>query len=126
MDFPVVTIKDMVRAQKMLLEHLGIRKVLAVVGGSMGGMQALQWMADYPERLRSAVLFATSAHMNAQALAFDAVGRHAIFQDPQKIDLHPHADFTDFVQKQGSAVGQFKPAFFGLFSIGEGALLMPE
>ncbi|WP_420209159.1 homoserine O-acetyltransferase MetX [Candidatus Electronema sp. JC] len=83
MDFPVVTIKDMVRAQKMLLDHLGISRVLAVVGGSMGGMQALQWCASYPEAVASAVLLATTARHSALAIAFNEIARQAIMTDPK-------------------------------------------
>ena len=83
MDFPVVTIKDMVRAQKMLLDHLGIRTVRAVVGGSMGGMQALQWCADYPDSTASAVLLATTARHSALAIAFNEIARQAIMTDPK-------------------------------------------
>jgi homoserine O-acetyltransferase len=83
MDFPVVTIKDMVRAQKVLLDHLGISRVLAVVGGSMGGMQALQWCADYPDSVASAVLLATTARHSALAIAFNEIARRAIMTDPK-------------------------------------------
>ena len=81
-DFPPVTIADMVRAQKRLVEHLGIDRLFAVVGGSMGGMQALQWAASYPEHVFAAVPIATAAHHSAQNIAFHEVGRQAIFADP--------------------------------------------
>jgi homoserine O-acetyltransferase len=80
--FPLVTVRDMVRAQKMLIEHLGIDKLLAVVGGSMGGMQALQWAASYPEGLRAVVPIACAARHSAQNIAFHEVGRQAIMADP--------------------------------------------
>src|SRR5471032_2331079 len=80
--FPLVTVRDMVRAQKMLIEHLGIAKLLAVVGGSMGGMQALQWAASYPEALRAVVPIACAARHSAQNIAFHEVGRQAIMADP--------------------------------------------
>ncbi|WP_417912712.1 homoserine O-acetyltransferase MetX [Candidatus Electronema sp. TJ] len=83
MDFPVVTVRDMVRAQKMLLDHLGIRRVLAVIGGSMGGMQALQWCASYPETVASAVLLATTARHSALSIAFNEIARQAIMADPK-------------------------------------------
>ncbi|WP_309381315.1 homoserine O-acetyltransferase MetX [Cerasicoccus frondis] len=83
LDFPVVTIRDMVRAQKLLVEHLGIEKLHAVVGGSMGGMQVLQWMIEYPDALSLALPMATTARQNAQAIAFNEVGRSAIMQDPE-------------------------------------------
>jgi homoserine O-acetyltransferase len=82
LDFPVVTIKDMVRAQAMLLDHLGIAQLFCVVGGSMGGMQVLEWAASYPERVFSAVPIATAAKHSAQNIAFDEVGRQAIMADP--------------------------------------------
>ena len=83
MAFPVITIRDMVRAQAMLLDHLGIDRLAAVVGGSMGGMQVLSWAATYPERARSAVAIATAARHSAQNIAFHEVGRQAIMADPQ-------------------------------------------
>lgn len=82
LDFPVITIADMVRAQKAVVDHLGIRKLLAVVGGSMGGMQALQWAASYPDRLVAAVPVACAARHTAQNIAFGEVGRQAIMADP--------------------------------------------
>ncbi len=81
-DFPPITIRDMVRAQKRLVEHLGIRRLFAVVGGSMGGMQALEWAATYPESVFAAVPIATAAYHSAQNIAFHEVGRQAIFADP--------------------------------------------
>ena len=81
-DFPNITIRDMVRAQKRLIDHLGITRLLAVVGGSLGGMQALQWAACYPEAVYAAVPIATAAHHSAQNIAFDEVGRAAIHADP--------------------------------------------
>jgi homoserine O-acetyltransferase len=80
--FPVITIADMVRAQALLIEHLGIDTLFAVVGGSMGGMQALQWAADYPSRLFSAVIVASAPRHSAQNIAFHEVGRQAIMADP--------------------------------------------
>jgi homoserine O-acetyltransferase len=80
--FPVITIADMVRAQAMLVEALGIETLFAVVGGSMGGMQVLQWAADYPEKLFSAVCIAAAARHSAQNIAFHEVGRQAIMADP--------------------------------------------
>ncbi|HEX5264762.1 MAG TPA: homoserine O-acetyltransferase, partial [Phenylobacterium sp.] len=80
--FPVVTIADMVRAQAMLVEALGIETLFAVVGGSMGGMQVLQWAADYPERLFSAVCIGAAPRHSAQNIAFHEVGRQAIMADP--------------------------------------------
>ncbi|MDG5488625.1 homoserine O-acetyltransferase [Sphingomonas sp. BGYR3] len=82
MGFPVITIRDMVRAQAMLLDHLGIGTLKAVVGGSMGGMQALSWAATFPDRVRSAVIIASTARHSAQNIAFHEVGRQAIMADP--------------------------------------------
>ncbi|MBV9063536.1 MAG: homoserine O-acetyltransferase, partial [Alphaproteobacteria bacterium] len=82
LDFPVVTIRDMVRAQGRLLDVLKIERLLCVTGGSMGGMQALQWLASYPERVRSAMPLATSARHTAQNIALHEVGRQAIMADP--------------------------------------------
>jgi homoserine O-acetyltransferase len=81
--FPVVTIADMVRAQAGLIDALGIDTLLAVVGGSMGGMQALQWAASYPQRVRSVLAIATAARHSAQNIAFHEVGRQAIMADPK-------------------------------------------
>lgn len=82
MQFPVITIGDMVRLQKRLIDHLGIEKLLAVAGGSMGGMQALQWAVAYPECVASAIPIATTARHSAQQIAFNEVGRQAIMADP--------------------------------------------
>jgi homoserine O-acetyltransferase len=82
LSFPLVTVRDMVRAQGMLLDALGIEEVLCVTGGSMGGMQALQWAASYPERVASAMPIATAARHSAQNIAFHEVGRQAIMADP--------------------------------------------
>jgi homoserine O-acetyltransferase len=82
LDFPLVTIRDMVRAQAMLLDELGVGKVLCVIGGSMGGMQVLQWAATYPDRVVSAVPIACAARHSAQNIAFHEVGRQAIMADP--------------------------------------------
>ena len=80
--FPIITIADMVRAQAMLIDALGIETLFAVIGGSMGGMQVLQWEADYPERLFSAVCIASAPRHSAQNIAFHEVGRQAIMADP--------------------------------------------
>ena len=80
--FPVITIADMVRAQAMLVYALGIERLFAVVGGSMGGMQVLQWAVDYPERLFAAVCIAAAPRHSAQNIAFHEVGRQAIMADP--------------------------------------------
>ncbi len=82
LSFPVITIPDMVRAQAMLIDALGIETLFSVIGGSMGGMQVLQWAADFPERLFSAVCIAAAARHSAQNIAFHEVGRQAIMADP--------------------------------------------
>lgn len=82
MKFPVITISDMVRLQRMLIDHLGIERLLAVAGGSMGGMQALEWAVAYPDRVLSALPIATTARHSAQQIAFNEVGRQAIMADP--------------------------------------------
>ena len=82
LDFPVITVRDMVRAQAMLVDHLGIDTLFAVVGGSLGGMQVLQWAVSYPERVFSALPLATSTRHSAQNIAFHEVGRQAIMADP--------------------------------------------
>jgi len=80
--FPMVTIKDMVRAQKHLLDHLGIAKLMSLIGGSVGGMQVLRWCADYPTMVGSAIPLATTTRHSAQAIAFNEVARQAIMADP--------------------------------------------
>jgi homoserine O-acetyltransferase len=81
-DFPTVTVGDMVEAQRRLVDHLGIQVLYAVIGGSLGGHQALAWGATYPERVHSVIPMATSARLTSQAIAFDVVGRNAIRSDP--------------------------------------------
>ena len=81
-DFPLVTIRDMVRAQKKLVEHLGIERLFAVIGGSMGGMQTLEWAATYPQCVFAALPIAAASFHSAQNIAFHEVGRQAIFADP--------------------------------------------
>ena len=80
--FPVVTIRDMVRAQAMLIDHLGVDQLFCVAGGSMGGMQVLQWAASYPERVFSAMPIATAPKHSSQNIAFHEVGRQAVMADP--------------------------------------------
>ena len=82
MRFPVVTIGDMVRAQVRLIDHLGIEQLLCVAGGSMGGMQALEWAAHHPQRLKAAIPIATTAHHSPMLIALSEVGRQAIYADP--------------------------------------------
>jgi homoserine O-acetyltransferase len=82
LDFPLVTVGDMVRAQKMLVDQLGIEKLLCVVGGSMGGMQALQWVVAYPEAVASCIAIAATPKHSPMQIAFNEVGRQAIMGDP--------------------------------------------
>ncbi len=98
-DFPVVTVADMVEVQRRLLDHLGIDQLLAVVGGSLGGHQALTWATRYPNRVRGVIALATSARLTTQALAFDVVGRNAILRDPH----YHHGQYYD--REQGPDVG---------------------
>jgi homoserine O-acetyltransferase len=81
LSFPVITIGDMVKAQKNLIDYLGIEMLLSVVGGSMGGMQALEWAIEYPDRIASVIPIATTARLTVQGVAFDIVGRQAIYAD---------------------------------------------
>ncbi|MDY6798799.1 MAG: homoserine O-acetyltransferase [Pseudomonadota bacterium] len=82
-DFPVVTVGDWVRTQALLADRLGIDQWAAVAGGSLGGMQAMQWSMDYPERLRHAVIIASTPRLTAQNIAFNEVARHAITSDQE-------------------------------------------
>ena len=93
LSFPVITIGDMVRAQARLLDHLGIDQLFCVIGGSMGGMQALQWASAYPERVFAAVPIASASRHSAQNIAFSEVGRQAIMADRDwhRGEYHAHA-----------------------------------
>jgi homoserine O-acetyltransferase/O-succinyltransferase len=82
LNFPVVTVDDWVRLHRRLQDYLGIEKLLAVAGGSLGGQQALAWAISYPQRVNAAIILSSSARLGAQGLAFNAVGRQAIFNDP--------------------------------------------
>lgn len=82
LDFPVITIGDMVNVQKKLIDSFGISQLTAVIGGSMGGMQVLEWMVSYPEMMKKAIPIATTAMSSPQQIAFNDVGRQAIFADP--------------------------------------------
>ena len=82
LEFPVITIKDMVEVQKKLIDSFGISQIYAVIGGSMGGMQVLQWMVSYPAMMKKAIPIATAAMSSPQQIAFNAVGRQSIFSDP--------------------------------------------
>ena len=82
LDFPVTGIRDMVNAQEKLIDHLGINRLLAAAGGSMGGMQVLEWTAHHPQRIRSAIPLATTGRSSPMLIAFSEVGRQAIYADP--------------------------------------------
>ncbi len=81
LEFPIISIQDIVNCQRHLIDHLGIKKLLSVAGGSMGGMQALLWLVKYPERIHSAIPIATALKHSPQQIAFDEVGRQAIMAD---------------------------------------------
>ncbi len=83
LNFPIITIKDMVQAQSYLIRHLGIKKLLTVAGGSMGGMQAVKWAIMFPDMVSSVIAIATSASLSAQGIALNEVGRQAIINDPK-------------------------------------------
>jgi homoserine O-acetyltransferase len=104
LDFPVVTIRDTVCAQAMLLDQLGIESLFAVIGGSMGGMQVLQWAASYPERVFSALPIACATRHSAQNIAFHEVGRQAIMADPEWRGGRYHLEGTN--PRRGLAVAR--------------------
>jgi len=93
LDFPVITIADMVRAQQRLVAHLGVSQLLAVIGGSMGGMQALQWAISFPEMVRSVAAIATTPRLSPQSIAFDWIGRSAILFDSDFVNGNYENDF---------------------------------
>src|SRR5204862_6144913 len=100
LDFPMITIPDMVRAQAMLLDRLGIDTLFCVVGGSMGGMQALQWTAAYTARVFSVLAVACSTRHSSQNIAFHEVGRQAVMADP---DWHG-GKYLDFGRRPGKGL----------------------
>ena len=102
MSLPAITIADMVRAQHRLMQHLKIEKWLAISGGSMGGMQALQWSVDYPEAVGSVIAIATTAKLSPQSIAFDWVGRQAIMSDPK----WNNGNYEESVPEQGLAIAR--------------------
>jgi homoserine O-acetyltransferase len=104
LDFPVITVRDMIRAQAMLLDHLGIDSLFAAVGGSMGGMQVLQWAASYPQRIFAAVPIAAATRHSAQNIAFHEVGRQAVMADPEWRGGRYFADNTS--PRRGLAVAR--------------------
>lgn len=104
LNFPVITINDMVNAQKYLMDFLQIPKWLTVIGGSMGGMQAMVWGIQYPERVKSIVPLATTSRLNVQSIAFDVVGRQAIYSDPNW--LQGEYNVKDKIPSEGLAVAR--------------------
>lgn len=96
--FPIITVEDWVRSQRYLADHLGIGRWAAVVGGSLGGMQAMQWAIDYPDRLRHAVVIAAASKLSAQNIAFNEVARQAIVSDP---DFKGGYYYTDGQPRKG-------------------------
>jgi homoserine O-acetyltransferase/O-succinyltransferase len=98
LSFPVVTIADMVETQRWLIDYLGIDQLLTVTGGSMGGMQALQWTVSYPDRVKSAMVLASTARLSAQTIALNEVARQAIYADP-------HWNKGDYYEAQSPNAG---------------------
>jgi homoserine O-acetyltransferase len=103
-DFPVVTVEDWVNAQSRLLDVLGIEQLAAVMGGSLGGMQALSWTLQYPERVKHAVVVASAPNLNAENIAFNEVARRAIATDPDFHDGHFYAQGV--VPKRGLRIAR--------------------
>ena len=93
LDFPIISISDMVNVQKHLIDHLEIDQLFSVAGGSMGGMQALEWLTAHPERLKSAIVIATATKHSPQQIAFHEVGRQAIMADPHWKEGHYYGGF---------------------------------
>jgi homoserine O-acetyltransferase len=102
LDFPVITINDMVHAQHRLMKHLEIECWLSVVGGSMGGMQALAWIDNFPENVHSVIAIATTSKLSPQSIAFDWVGRQAIMNDPK----WNNGNYGDNPPEQGLAIAR--------------------
>jgi homoserine O-acetyltransferase len=103
-DFPVVTVEDWVNAQARLLDALGIQQLAAVMGGSLGGMQALSWTLQYPERVKHAVVVASAPNLNAENIAFNEVARRAIVTDPDFHNGHFYAQGV--VPKRGLRIAR--------------------
>ena len=105
-EFPLVTMADMVNVQVMLMERLGIRKLHNVIGGSMGGMQALQWAVTHPDKVKSAAVIAATARLSPQGIAFNWVGRNAIYSDPARVCPEPGAPSEYDKMARGLAVAR--------------------
>ena len=101
--FPVVTVKDMIKVQKRLVDHLGITRLLAVAGGSLGGMQALEWGVSYPESMRAIIPIATSGRITPMAIAFNTIARFAITKDP---NYNGGGYYGKAAPKDGLAIGR--------------------
>jgi homoserine O-acetyltransferase len=95
LEFPVITVGDIISVHAALVEHLGIEKLLSVIGGSLGGMQVLEWAARFPDKLSSAVVLASAANLSAQGIAFNTVGRRAIMTDPHFKDGRHYKAFGE-------------------------------
>jgi homoserine O-acetyltransferase/O-succinyltransferase len=104
--FPRITIRDMVNAQSMLVKHLGINRLHNVIGGSMGGMQALEWVTSHPKSVRSAVVIAATARLSPQGIAFNWVARNAIYNDPAQIAAASDGPETEQKMGRGLAVAR--------------------
>jgi len=104
LNFPFITIEDMVQVHRALVAHLGIKKLAAVIGGSLGGMQVLEWVAQAPDDLQNAIVLASAAQLSAQGIAFNTVGRRAIYADPNFKDGEYHQN--DEVPKYGLALAR--------------------
>lgn len=104
LDFPVITIADMVKVQKRLIDSFGIKKLAAVIGGSMGGMQALQWVLSYPDMVKKAIVIASTARSSPQQIAFNEVGRQSIFADSNWNNGNYYE--TDSIPKNGLSVAR--------------------
>ncbi|MGO9120552.1 MAG: homoserine O-acetyltransferase MetX [Desulfomonilaceae bacterium] len=105
-EFPLVTMADMVNVQVMLMERLGIRRLHNVIGGSMGGMQALQWAVTHPDKVKSAAVIAATARLSPQGIAFNWVGRNAIYSDPARVCPEPGAPSEYDKMGKGLAVAR--------------------
>jgi homoserine O-acetyltransferase/O-succinyltransferase len=103
LSFPVVTVGDMVKVQKALLDHLGIERLLCVAGGSLGGMQALEWALRFPEVPRAVAVIAATARLSPQAIGFNAIGRNSITSDP---NWHGGDYYSSGVPAEGLAVAR--------------------